>query len=86
VVGVPDPRWGEASTALVQLKSGSATTSELVEHVGRELANYKKPRHVLIVDQLPRGPNGKIDMGSARALAVEGVQAAAGTQAPARRG
>ena len=73
VVGVPDPRWGEATTALVQLKAAAATPAELIDHVGRELANYKKPRHVLVVDQLPRGPNGKIDMGSARALAVEGV-------------
>ncbi len=82
VVGVPDERWGEVTTALVRLRSAVVAPAELVEHVGRELANYKKPRHVLIVDQLPRGPNGKVDMDSARALAVAGVQA---ELAPGRR-
>ena len=70
LVGIPDERWGEAATALVKLKTGSATPEELVEHVGRELANYKKPRNVVIVETLPRGPNGKIDMGAARSLAI----------------
>jgi len=78
VVGLPDARWGEVTTALVRLRTGSAAPADLIEHVGRELANYKKPRHVLIVDQLPRGPNGKVDMGLARALAVAGVQAEVG--------
>jgi 3-oxocholest-4-en-26-oate---CoA ligase len=74
IVGVPDRLWGEAVAAVVALKAGAATPAELAEHVGARLAGYKKPRHVLLVDGLPRGPNAKVDLPAVRATAVRALQ------------
>jgi acyl-CoA synthetase (AMP-forming)/AMP-acid ligase II len=76
IVGVPDPRWGEAVTALVVLDAGSPVTElDLVEHVGARLAGYKKPKAVLFVDSLARGPSGKLNMRTIRQRAVEELAA-----------
>ena len=69
VVGLPDPRLGEAVAAVVELVDGaSATPDELVAHVKDSIAGYKAPRHVLIVDDVGRSPNGKADYAGARTL------------------
>ncbi len=68
VVGVPDPVWGEVVTAVVA-SSAPVTADELTGHVKERLASYKAPRHVVFVDVVPRGPNGKPDYPAARALA-----------------
>ena len=61
VVGFPDPLVGEEVGAAVVLRAGStATPQELQEHVRQALAAYKYPRRVWIVDELPKGPTGKI--------------------------
>jgi long-chain acyl-CoA synthetase len=61
VIGVPDPLLGEEVAAVVKLKQGaSADSGELREHVKRQLAAYKYPRHVWIADELPHGGSGKI--------------------------
>jgi long-chain acyl-CoA synthetase len=61
VIGVPDQLLGEEVAAVVKLKPGaSAEPAELREHVKRQLAAYKYPRHVWIVDELPYGGSGKI--------------------------
>jgi acyl-CoA synthetase (AMP-forming)/AMP-acid ligase II len=73
VVGVPDERWGETVAAVVALKAGKATEPELIDHVGAQLAGYKKPRHVVVVDALPRGPNAKVDLGAVRETAIRAV-------------
>jgi acyl-CoA synthetase (AMP-forming)/AMP-acid ligase II len=72
VVGVPDERWGEAVAAVVELRR-EVGDAELIEHVGRRLAGYKKPRHVVVVESLRRGPNGKVELRWARQVAVERV-------------
>ncbi|HEV8633778.1 MAG TPA: long-chain-fatty-acid--CoA ligase [Chloroflexota bacterium] len=60
VVGLPDPEWGEAVTAFVAPKAGAALDpDEIVELCRRELAGYKKPRRVVLVDEIPRNPSGK---------------------------
>jgi fatty-acyl-CoA synthase len=63
VVGVPDERFGEAVAAVVALAPGrSADEGEISEAVERSgLARFKRPRHVVVVDAVPRGPNGKAD-------------------------
>ncbi|MGH7820378.1 MAG: class I adenylate-forming enzyme family protein, partial [Candidatus Binatia bacterium] len=55
VFGVADPQWGEAVVAAVVADGTRAVSeAELVEHVRTRIASYKKPRHVLFVDELPR--------------------------------
>jgi long-chain acyl-CoA synthetase len=61
VIGVPDHLLGEEVAAVVTLKPGaSADPGELRAHVKSQLAAYKYPRHVWIVDELPHGGSGKI--------------------------
>jgi long-chain acyl-CoA synthetase len=61
VIGVPHPTLGEEVAAVVVLRPGaSATPVELRNHVKAQLADYKYPRTVRIVDALPVGPTGKI--------------------------
>jgi long-chain acyl-CoA synthetase len=61
VIGVPDEMLGEEVAALVTLKPGKAAgPDELREHVKGQLAAYKYPRYVWIVDSLPHGDTGKI--------------------------
>ncbi|MFI1978888.1 long-chain-fatty-acid--CoA ligase [Streptomyces wedmorensis] len=62
VVGLPDPVWGEAVTAVVVLRAGAGrpTEQELVDFTRDRIASYKKPRRVHFVDALPRNPNGKV--------------------------
>ena len=61
VVGMPHDELGEEIGAAVALKPGaSATPEELRDHVKEQLAAYKYPRQVWIVESLPKGPTGKI--------------------------
>lgn len=61
VVGVPDERLGEEICGIVSLRPGAKTTEdELIAYCKEHLAAYKYPRKVQIVDQLPKGPTGKI--------------------------
>jgi long-chain acyl-CoA synthetase len=61
VVGRPDEKLGEEVAAFVVLKSGTtATPEELVAYTKDRVAAYKYPRSVRIVDDLPKGPTGKI--------------------------
>ena len=61
VVGVPHDELGEEIGAAVALKQGAeATPDQLREHVKAQVAAYKYPRHVWLVDELPKGPTGKI--------------------------
>ncbi|MGW1917640.1 long-chain-fatty-acid--CoA ligase [Streptomyces sp. NPDC002076] len=61
VIGLPDADLGEEVGAAVVLRPGAqATAEELREYVKRQVAAYKYPRKVWIVDALPKGPTGKI--------------------------
>jgi long-chain acyl-CoA synthetase len=61
VVGVPHDEYGEEVGAAVVLKDGaSATPDELRDYVKEQVAAYKYPRVVWLVDDLPKGPTGKI--------------------------
>jgi long-chain acyl-CoA synthetase len=62
VLGAPDERWGEAITALVSPLPGSGLSAEdVVAHCREHLGGYKVPKRVVLVDDLPKGPTGKID-------------------------
>jgi fatty-acyl-CoA synthase len=61
VIGVPNPRTGEAVAAWVVLEPGASMTVEAVrDHTARHLARYKVPTVVEIVDALPRTEAGKL--------------------------
>jgi acyl-CoA synthetase (AMP-forming)/AMP-acid ligase II len=62
VVGVPDDRFGEAITAIVELAGDqSLDEAALIAHVKSAIASYKAPRHVIAVTTIGRAPNGKLD-------------------------
>jgi long-chain acyl-CoA synthetase len=61
VLGVPDDEWGEVLLAIVQPKAeGAVTEDEVVSWVRDHLADFKRPRLVEFVAELPRDPNGKV--------------------------
>lgn len=61
VFGVPDDEWGEVLVALVQRTPGSELAAgEVIAFVREHLADYKRPRMVDFVDEIPRDPNGKV--------------------------
>jgi fatty-acyl-CoA synthase len=61
VVGVPDEEWGESVAAFVVLDpDAKLDAAAIVEHCRRDLAGYKKPRHVVFVDSLPRNTTNKV--------------------------
>jgi long-chain acyl-CoA synthetase len=61
VVGVPDTKMGEEVGAAVVLRPGAeATADDVRSFVKERVAAYKYPRHIWFVDELPKGPTGKI--------------------------
>jgi len=71
VVGVPDERFGEAITALVEAHAGdSIDEATLIAHVRTTLAHYKSPKRVLTIASVGRAANGKLDYGVLKAEAL----------------
>jgi long-chain acyl-CoA synthetase len=61
VIGIPHDSLGEEVGAAVALKEGERVEpEELRDYVKARVAAYKYPRHVWLVDALPKGPTGKI--------------------------
>jgi acyl-CoA synthetase (AMP-forming)/AMP-acid ligase II len=60
VVGRPDDRWGEVPVAYVVSNSPAVTPESLIEHCRQQLARFKVPKDVVLVDALPRNPSGKV--------------------------
>ncbi|CAM5410611.1 FadD3 family acyl-CoA ligase [Streptomyces griseorubiginosus] len=67
VIGVPDPRLGEVGKAyVVRRPTSTLTADDLIAWARREMANYKVPRTVEFVTELPRNASGKVVKGELR--------------------
>lgn len=61
VIGLPDPKWIEAVTAVIVLKAGQTLTeAEVIQACDGHLAHFKTPKRVIFVDALPKNPSGKL--------------------------
>ncbi|MGC3022775.1 class I adenylate-forming enzyme family protein [Brevibacterium sp. FAM 24630] len=61
VVAKPDPQWGEQVVAVIATTDGEAfDVEELRDFLSDKLARYKLPREVIITEELPRNPSGKL--------------------------
>ena len=61
VIGVPDLDWGESLLAFVVLRDGATLTEpEVIEYCRTTLADFKRPRRVTFLPELPRNPTGKV--------------------------
>ncbi len=76
VLGVPDARWGETGLAALALKSGERLSgSELQAWLRSRLAGYKRPRHILFLETLPKSGAGKILKTEIRSLYEQQLRA-----------
>jgi fatty-acyl-CoA synthase len=79
-VGVPDDKFGEAITAVVEVVDGidgaEVDADDIIAHVKARLAAYKAPKRVLVVPTIGRAPNGKVDYKRLKAYATDEVGAA----------
>ncbi len=74
VVGVPDERFGQAITAVVQLRPGEQLDyQEMKEFCRGNIASYKIPRHLVICDQIKRSPAGKADYPWTKKFALDAL-------------
>ncbi|MCW5771092.1 MAG: long-chain-fatty-acid--CoA ligase [Rhodospirillaceae bacterium] len=61
VIGLPDPYWIEAVTAVVVAKAGAALDeAAIVAHCRQHMAHFKVPKRVILTDALPKNPSGKL--------------------------
>ena len=62
VIGVPDQKWGETPMAVIVAHDSAdpPTADDIEAHCRARIASYKRPRHVVIVDELPRNAAGKV--------------------------
>ena len=71
-VGLPDEKFGEAITAVVELVPGrSLDERDVIAHVKSKLAAYKATKRVLPIDTIGRAPNGKVDYKRLKGWAAE---------------
>jgi 3-oxocholest-4-en-26-oate---CoA ligase len=78
VVGLPDERFGEAITALVQISPteptlATVTEADLIAYVRTRLAAYKSPKRILFIDNVERAANGKLDYKQLKARAITAI-------------
>ena len=60
VIGIPDPKWGEVPMAVVVPGSPELDEKAVIEYCRGRIANYKIPKAVTFVDELPMTPTGKV--------------------------
>jgi len=69
VVGVPDPEWGETLHAFIVVRDGERMTEvDVINYCREALADFKRPRKVTFLAELPRNPTGKVLKRELRAM------------------
>ncbi|MFL2528324.1 MAG: AMP-binding protein [Candidatus Azotimanducaceae bacterium] len=69
IIGLPDPDYGEAVSAIIVKDSSSRITSEQVKvFIKENLASFKTAKHVFFVDELPRNTMGKVQKNTLRKI------------------
>ncbi|KRQ79310.1 hypothetical protein AOT93_16680 [Mycobacteroides sp. H110] len=72
VIGVPDARLGEVGKAYIVRKPGASLDSQaVIDYCAQHVANFKKPRFVEFLDELPRNLGGKVVKPTLRAMHEE---------------
>ncbi len=78
VIGIPDDRLGEVGMAFVVTGAASGSATEIIEWCRGQMANYKVPREVAVVDEIPVNATGKVVKDELRAMAKARRAEAAG--------
>ena len=74
VVGIPDERFGQSVVAVVEPRKNIKLDSDaVIAFVKANLAGYKVPRRIIIVETIGRGPNGKADLKAIREMVLSSV-------------
>jgi fatty-acyl-CoA synthase len=61
VIGLPDPKWVEAVSAVIVVKAGQTLTEqEVISHCNAHMASFKSPKRVFFTEALPKNPSGKL--------------------------
>lgn len=66
VVGVPDERWGEMVCAVVVPSGDPPSEEELIAFARERVGKFETPKRVVFVEDLPRGPTGKLKKAAVR--------------------
>jgi acyl-CoA synthetase (AMP-forming)/AMP-acid ligase II len=73
VVGLPDERWGQRVTAVVEVAAGASFSAAELDRICHEhLSGYKVPKQVFLADKVLRSPAGKADYRWAKEFALKG--------------
>lgn len=75
LVGVPDDRLGERPVALLVPAGGGVDADAYLEWAEQAVAGYRRPQAAFVVDDLPRGNNGKLDRRAATDIAIARLEA-----------
>jgi len=76
IIGVPDARWGEVGVcAMSHAEPGDDLAERVQAHLSGRLAGYKLPRHVVLMQALPRTGSGKVKKGDLRTLCLAMLEA-----------
>ncbi len=77
VVGTPHPVYGEEVALVVRLR-GAVTEADVRQHCEANIAHFQRPKHILLVEELPKGATGKIQKSAVRQLLAEALRRRAG--------
>ena len=79
VAGIPDDRWGQRVSVVLQMRAGAPvpTQAEIEAHLASRIARYKVPRFVHAVEEIQRSPSGKPDYGWATTVLTQAATARA---------